>query len=101
MISKFSSLLPEFRPLMFVLKQFLREHDLNEPYRGGLSSYSLSLMVIGFLQLARQRDGLSQVIVDVSSWMTEELSRGAVLDHGGSLHDLHWRGPLRSPGDGL
>ena len=76
MVTRFAALLPEFRPLMFVLKQFLREHDLNEPYRGGLSSYSLSLMIIGFLQLVCNRDNRPSAIVDVSTWMQSELQRG-------------------------
>ncbi len=70
MIRRFAALLPEFRPLMFVLKQFLRQHALNIPYQGGISSYSLSLMMIGFLQLVCLRQGKPVVEVDVSGWMT-------------------------------
>jgi len=42
---------PNLRPLVFVLKQFLNQRDLNEVYFGGLSSYSLVLMAISFIQL--------------------------------------------------
>nr|XP_006127359.1 non-canonical poly(A) RNA polymerase PAPD7 isoform X2 [Pelodiscus sinensis] len=42
------SLLPY---LILVLKQFLLERDLNEVFTGGISSYSLILMAISFLQL--------------------------------------------------
>ncbi|KAM9722693.1 terminal nucleotidyltransferase 4A-like [Menidia menidia] len=38
-------------PLIFVLKQFLLQKNLNEVFTGGISSYSLILMVISFLQL--------------------------------------------------
>ncbi|XP_054477670.1 terminal nucleotidyltransferase 4A-like [Anoplopoma fimbria] len=38
-------------PLIFVLKQFLLQRDLNEVFTGGISSYSLILMAISFLQL--------------------------------------------------
>ncbi|KAM3872688.1 terminal nucleotidyltransferase 4A-like [Diretmus argenteus] len=38
-------------PLIFVLKQFLLQRDLNEVFTGGISSYSLILMAINFLQL--------------------------------------------------
>uniref|UniRef100_A0A1A7W7U4 Terminal nucleotidyltransferase 4A n=1 Tax=Iconisemion striatum TaxID=60296 RepID=A0A1A7W7U4_9TELE len=38
-------------PLIFVLKQFLFQRDLNEVFTGGISSYSLILMAISFLQL--------------------------------------------------
>lgn len=39
------------RYLIFVLKQFLLQRDLNEVFTGGISSYSLILMAISFLQL--------------------------------------------------
>ncbi|XP_076008841.1 terminal nucleotidyltransferase 4A-like isoform X1 [Genypterus blacodes] len=38
-------------PLIFVLKQFLLQRDFNEVFTGGISSYSLILMTISFLQL--------------------------------------------------
>ncbi|KAM4632667.1 terminal nucleotidyltransferase 4A-like [Polymixia lowei] len=38
-------------PLIFVLKQFLLQRELNEVFTGGISSYSLILMAISFLQL--------------------------------------------------
>ncbi|XP_068179601.1 terminal nucleotidyltransferase 4A-like [Antennarius striatus] len=38
-------------PLIFVLKQFLLQRDLNEVFTGGISSYSLILMAVSFLQL--------------------------------------------------
>lgn len=41
--------------LIFVLKQFLLQRDLNEVFTGGISSYSLILMVISFLQVPRTR----------------------------------------------
>ncbi|XP_013075831.2 terminal nucleotidyltransferase 4A-like isoform X1 [Biomphalaria glabrata] len=37
--------------LVLVLKQFLLQRDLNEVFSGGISSYSLTLLVISFLQL--------------------------------------------------
>uniref|UniRef100_A0AAV2MBS9 Terminal nucleotidyltransferase 4A n=1 Tax=Knipowitschia caucasica TaxID=637954 RepID=A0AAV2MBS9_KNICA len=42
---------PVLPPLIFVLKQFLLQRDLNEVFTGGISSYSLILMAISFLQL--------------------------------------------------
>lgn len=42
--------------LIFALKQFLLQRDLNEVFTGGISSYSLILMVISFLQV-RTRAG--------------------------------------------
>uniref|UniRef100_S4RRL6 PAP-associated domain-containing protein n=1 Tax=Petromyzon marinus TaxID=7757 RepID=S4RRL6_PETMA len=40
-------LLPQ---LVLVLKQFLLQRDLNEPYTGGVSSYLLVMLVVSFLQ---------------------------------------------------
>lgn len=38
--------------LVFVLKQFLLQRNLNEVWTGGLSSYALILMVVRFLQVS-------------------------------------------------
>jgi DNA polymerase sigma len=43
--------LPALTPLVLVLKQFLYERGLNNPYTGGLSSYCIILMVVSFLQI--------------------------------------------------
>lgn len=45
--------------LIFVLKQFLLQRDLNEVFTGGISSYSLILMVISFLQV---RPGVLRIL---------------------------------------
>ncbi|XP_046910885.2 terminal nucleotidyltransferase 4A [Dermatophagoides farinae] len=42
---------PNLEKLVFVLKQFLLQRDLKEVFTGGISSYSLILMVISFIQL--------------------------------------------------
>ncbi|XP_012266386.1 terminal nucleotidyltransferase 4B-like [Athalia rosae] len=42
---------PVLDKLVMVLKQFLLQRDLNEVFTGGISSYSLILMTISFLQL--------------------------------------------------
>lgn len=39
--------------LVFVLKQFLLQRNLNEVWTGGLSSYALILMCVSFLQASR------------------------------------------------
>ena len=41
---------PLARPLIMILKSVLRLNNLNELYTGGLSSYSLSLMVVFYLK---------------------------------------------------
>lgn len=42
---------PCLRYLVFILKQFLFQRDLNEVWTGGISSYGLVLMCISFLQV--------------------------------------------------
>lgn len=51
---------PVLPKLVYVLKQFLLERDLNEVFTGGISSYSLILMCISFLQLHPRQDGVRQ-----------------------------------------
>ena len=54
------------RPLIFVLKFFLKSRSLNEPYTGGIGSYMLQLLLISHLQRnawmfdARERGGVSE-----------------------------------------
>lgn len=50
--------LPPLRPLTFVLKYFLAARGLNEPYSGGVGSFMLQLMLVGFLQ-QRERDAVN------------------------------------------
>jgi non-canonical poly(A) RNA polymerase PAPD5/7 len=38
-------------PIILVLKQLLKCSAFNDPYSGGLSSYSLFLMIVSYLQL--------------------------------------------------
>lgn len=42
---------PTLPKLVFVLKQFLLQRDLNEVWTGGISSYSLILLCVSFLQV--------------------------------------------------
>lgn len=45
-----SQAVPPLRPLVLVIKAFLKEACLNEVFTGGLSSFSLTLMVLAHLQ---------------------------------------------------
>jgi len=49
MLCQLASHFPTMPPLVFVLKQYLRESGLNESYSGGLSSVCLSCMVAVYL----------------------------------------------------
>ncbi|KAJ3431657.1 inactive non-canonical poly(a) RNA polymerase protein trf4-2-related [Anaeramoeba flamelloides] len=42
---------PPLLPLLLVIKLFLKQHDLNEPFYGGIGSYSLMLMIVSHLQM--------------------------------------------------
>lgn len=48
---KYLKTYPALRPLMIVLKHFLRMRGLHETYSGGIGSYALFLMVVSHLQL--------------------------------------------------
>ncbi|KAH0535528.1 terminal nucleotidyltransferase 4B-like [Cotesia glomerata] len=51
LIKNYKRRFPVLDKLVLVLKQFLLQRDLNEVFTGGISSYSLILMTISFLQL--------------------------------------------------
>lgn len=51
LIKDFCKTFPALPKLVFVLKQYLLQRDLNEVFTGGISSYSLILLVVSFLQL--------------------------------------------------
>lgn len=46
---------PILPQLMLLIKQFLVQRNLNEVYHGGISSYSLTLLAVSFLQLHPRR----------------------------------------------
>ena len=41
---------PEAEPLTILVKYFLKQRDMHEPYRGGMGSFATTLLVISFLQ---------------------------------------------------
>lgn len=51
MIKHYMDVFPMLPKLVLVLKQFLAQRDMNEVFYGGISSYSLILMVVSFLQV--------------------------------------------------
>uniref|UniRef100_H2YFN4 Terminal nucleotidyltransferase 4A n=1 Tax=Ciona savignyi TaxID=51511 RepID=H2YFN4_CIOSA len=56
LIKDFMKKYPVLPKLIFVLKQFLLVRELNEVWTGGVSSYSLILMAISFIQLHPRND---------------------------------------------
>ncbi|XP_074595864.1 terminal nucleotidyltransferase 4B-like [Brevipalpus obovatus] len=59
LIKEFKLEFPNLPKLFLVVKQFLLQRDLNEVFKGGISSYSLMLMVVSFLQLHPREDAIS------------------------------------------
>ncbi|XKL60343.1 hypothetical protein PGB90_001359 [Kerria lacca] len=70
LIKDFCQRFPPLKKLVLVLKQFLLQRDLNEVFHGGISSYSLILMCISFLQLhhfeknVRLEDNLGVLLIE-------------------------------------
>ncbi|XP_060601859.1 terminal nucleotidyltransferase 4B-like [Ruditapes philippinarum] len=62
LIMKFMSEYPILKYLVLVLKQFLLQRDLNEVFTGGISSYSLILLTVSFLQLNPREDATNPKI---------------------------------------
>lgn len=52
LIKDYIAAFPVLPKLVMVLKQFLAQKKLNEVFYGGISSYSLILMVVSFLQVS-------------------------------------------------
>lgn len=42
---------PLLRPLVLVIKVLVKIYGINDPYKGGISSYAITLMVIALLQV--------------------------------------------------
>lgn len=64
---------PEAQPLIIVIKYFLQQRGMHEPFHGGLGSYATVLMVLSFLQNhpihttrphERSYTGLGKLLVD-------------------------------------
>ncbi len=57
----------ELKPIVLVLKKLLALNDMNSPYSGGLSSYSLVLMVSTYLYTCETRS-MGKNLVEVLSY---------------------------------
>ena len=55
LVKKFIKSYSALPKLLLVIKQFLLQRDFNEVYSGGLSSFSLTLLIVNFLQLHPRR----------------------------------------------
>jgi DNA polymerase sigma len=50
LVNSFTSKYPEIKPIFLILKQLMHVCGFSEPFKGGMSSYALFLMVISFYQ---------------------------------------------------
>jgi len=70
------------RPLTLIVKAFLQQRDMNEVYSGGIGSYALLIMLIGFLRQHPKRDppehNLGQLLVDFFELYGRRLQQDAV-----------------------
>ena len=70
LIQTFVQQYPMLPKLIAVLKQFLTQRQLNEVYYGGISSYSLFLLLLSFLQL-HPRNGATDTTANLGVLLIE------------------------------
>ncbi|EAR96991.3 nucleotidyltransferase domain protein (macronuclear) [Tetrahymena thermophila SB210] len=58
LVNNYINAYQHLKPLVLVLKQFLHSLEMNDTYKGGLSSYSLILMLVYFIQQKQNTDDL-------------------------------------------
>lgn len=76
---------PECVPLMLVLKELLVQRGLNEPFTGGLSSYSLMLLVVtAMLQAGVQPLGHNASLIPATEVLIGQAAGSSVGDPGPS-----------------
>jgi non-canonical poly(A) RNA polymerase PAPD5/7 len=92
MIKSFKKRFPALPKLVLVVKQFLRERKLNATYSGGISSLSLTLMIIRFLQQEeqnhKQSDNLGSLLLKFLKFYGHQfdfLQLGISVNNGGSF----------------
>lgn len=51
LVNRFIKEMPAIRPLVLVIKNFLKQRNMNEVFSGGLGSYSIVCLVTSFLQV--------------------------------------------------
>ena len=69
LVKKLQRKYPELRPLLLVLKCFLKSRQLNETYHGGVSSFLLTMLVVSHLQ--RQYKRYKNVEVDLGKHLVD------------------------------
>ena len=62
---------PELKPLMVVLKCFLKSRQLNESYHGGVSSFVLTMMTCSYLQRKYKNGGGQTEKIDLGKHLID------------------------------
>jgi len=52
---------PELRPMILILKAFLKGRELNETYHGGVGSFLLTMLVTSYLQRRYKEGGTDKI----------------------------------------
>lgn len=78
-------------PLLLVLKQMLKVNGLNEPFKGGLSSYGLLLMIVGFLQHKAYDNPCDPQSINLGQILLEFLQYFSAFDY--KAKQIHCRKP--------
>lgn len=56
LVRQYVSDLPRLKPLLMVIRQFLREKALNSAFTGGLSSYAVTLLAVFMMEMQRHQE---------------------------------------------
>ena len=62
---------PELKPLLIVLKCFLKSRQLNESYPGGVSSFLLTMMTCSYLQRKYKMGGGATEKIDLGKHLID------------------------------
>lgn len=81
-------------PLVLVLKQMLKVNNLNDPYKGGLSSYGLFLMIVAFIQFRKLDKVKNPQTINLGNLLLDFLHY-----YGEVLQFMEYSVMCRSPGD--
>jgi non-canonical poly(A) RNA polymerase PAPD5/7 len=98
-VVKYLDSYPSLKPLLMVVKYYLYQEHLNEPYTGGMGSYALTLLWVSFFQQLERfhiyLEGLDLGMMLVNffhyyGWVFS-YSKGISVRNGGSYFDKHKR----------
>lgn len=59
LVQQYMQTYPNLKEVSIVLKKFLANVDLNTPYFGGISSYSLVLLLVAYMNYFKIKDALN------------------------------------------